>query len=107
MGCSASIIEDLPLFHLQRDDVILVEPDAKFPVSLYRVLPSGYATVLPVLVEQGVAVSSLSGAALAACVGALPEILGGSANPLPRARGDRRRHGQGDRRDRHLKIVGD
>ena len=89
------ILEDLPLLHLQKGDVILVEPGDGAPVGLYRPLPSNYATILPLLIGHGAVSTNLSDDDLE-CVARL--------SPLPPGCGHEARSGQ-DRRQRALRLV--
>jgi hypothetical protein len=85
---AVSIVEDLPLLHLCKGDVVLVELDAHDPVVVYRPLPINYAAILPVLVEQGVATTSLSPDALASLASLSEPIV--AASLVPRSGADRR-----------------
>jgi hypothetical protein len=86
---AVSITEDLPLLHLAKGDVILVELDAHDPVVLYRPLPANYAAILPILIDQGAATSSLTRDALAS-LSSLSEPPPTAASLVPRSGTDRR-----------------
>lgn len=94
---AVSITEDIPLLRLAKGDVILVELDAHDPVVLYRPIPITYATILPVLVEQGVATTSLSSDALASLASLVEPVT--AASLVPRSGSDRRRS--------RLQLVGE
>lgn len=81
---AVSIVEDVLPLHLAKGDVILVDLEAHDPVVLYRPLPINYATLLPTLLEQGVATSSLT-VADAASLASLSEPPVSPASLVPRS----------------------
>lgn len=89
------VLEDLPLFHLQKDDIILVEPGDPEPVGVYRPLPRCYAAILSTLVAKGAVSSSLTYDDLVSVAG-LSQPAPGVAL-VPRSGVDRRRE--------HLKLM--
>lgn len=82
-----TILEDGNLLHLQKGDVIVIDPDAHDPVVLYRPLPTNYAAILPTLLEKGMARSNLSVEGLAS-LAAL--CVPGRSAPRSERRGVRR-----------------
>lgn len=66
MSYTITILEDGPLLHLLRGDVIVIDPEAPQPVMLCRPLPINYAAIVPVLIDQGAAESTLSVAEISA-----------------------------------------
>lgn len=89
------VLEDLPLFHLKKDDIILVEPGDPEPVGVYRPLPRCYASILGTLIEQGAVSSSLTYDDLASVARLSPPVPGAAL--VPRSGVDRRRE--------HLKLM--
>lgn len=90
------VVEDAPLLHLHKGDVLLVDLDAPDQVMLYRPLPLTYATLIPALVAAGVVTSTLTGDSLAS-LGALTEPPAGIPALAARSNEDRRHH--------HLKLL--
>jgi hypothetical protein len=90
---SFPVLEDLPLFHLELGDVLLVEPGHLDPVGVYRSLPLNYAALLPTLVSEGAVSTSLNADDLA-CVA---QLLPPSPDCAPRSGLDRRQD--------HLKLL--
>lgn len=88
------VLEDAPLLHLRKGDVLVIEPGADHPVLRYSVLPETFAAILPMLIEQGVLSTSLTSAAVIS--------LAVLAEPLLDAA--QRRSGT-ERRQEHLRLV--
>jgi hypothetical protein len=87
------VLENLPLFHLELGDVLLVEPGDAQPVGVYRSLPNNYAALLPTLVSEGAIGTSLSADDLACVARLLPP----EHDCVPRSGLDRRQD--------HLKLL--
>jgi len=73
--------KDGTLLHLKKGDVLLIDDEAQ-TVELYRTLDNSYAYILPTLIQEGVATSSLSVYDLAAVVSGLPVQAGDSPSPV-------------------------
>lgn len=87
---AVTIHEDIPLLHLCKDDVVLIDEDG-LVVELYRPLDPSYASVVSTLVAQGVASSSLSADELVYVASGLPVRGPDSVSLVPRSGVDRRR----------------
>jgi hypothetical protein len=85
---AVTVLQDGPLLHLQRDDVLLID-DKTGEVELYRKMDQSYAYILPILLSQGAAMSTLSAAALETIVAGLP--VRGRVRSSPEPQADRRR----------------
>lgn len=95
------IIHDEPELHLATGDMLLVELQAHEPVVRYSSLPLNFLAILPLLVAQGIATTTLSDDALEALASGT-EPLATVACLAPRGEPDRR---QDDRRQTHLRLV--
>lgn len=91
------VLLEAPLLHLALRDVLMIEPGDAEPVGLFRALPLNYATLLPVLVEQGVVATNLTSDDLA-CLARLSRPPC-TAELAPRS--------GTDRRQRLLRLVGE
>lgn len=89
------IANDVPELGLHARDVVLEESDAQHQAVLYRPLPVNYKLVIPLLIAQGLATP---------CDLADADAL--LAGPPPTVASLARRSGQ-DRRQHHLKLVGE
>lgn len=81
------MLKNGPLLGLKKGDVLLI--DEQNGVELYRKMDYSYATILPTLVAEGAAETSLSVDDLAAVVSGLP--VPARDAPAPERRGPDRR----------------
>jgi hypothetical protein len=87
---AVTIHEDVPLLHLRKDDVLLID-DEGIVVELYRPMDWSYAGIIPALLEQGVATSSLSADAVALVASGHRGPGPDGSSLVPRSGLDRRR----------------